>query len=96
MADSADQKDQKIRVRLRSLRSAETLTTEQLFGVIIRSTGFLTDLYNQLDKNISLSQSEFPIKDAVNNDFRLIKTEELNNPQLYPNPNQRGKCSPRC
>lgn len=90
MADSADQKDQKIRVRLRSLRSAETLTPEQLFGVIIRSTGFLTDLYNQLDKNISLSQSEFPVKDAVNNDFRLIKTKELNNPLLYPNPNQRG------
>lgn len=90
MADSADQKDRKIRVRLRRLKGAETLTPEQLFGIVIRSTGFLTDLYNQLDKDISLSQNDFPIEDAVNNDFRLIKTVELANPQLYPNPNQRG------
>lgn len=88
-AAAANQPRLTAKVKLRQLNSPTSLTAEQLRFILTESSRILSDLYNKFDSNLGLDQSKFPIKEAANNAFRLIKTVELANPNRFPDPNQR-------
>lgn len=78
------------KIELKKLAGIDSLSANQLRFILLKSQEILSDLYNQFDHNISLDQGKFPIKNASDNVFKLIKTKELANFAIFPEPKNRS------